>query len=143
MFRSRVGPLVAATGYSSPADRTGSVWRVPQELEPAQPQSVVLAVVTLLGLVALVGLCGGMWLIHESGSFSNVDAARNEAAQIAVVFTTVGGAVGALAGILASTRSAPPQPIAQAQAQGYQMASDDLVALATPAVTGDQPPNHV
>jgi len=52
---------------------------------------------------------------------------KTEAAQIAVVFTTVGGATGALAGILASTRSTPNSTIA---AQGYDKAKTDLQELA-------------
>lgn len=58
---------------------------------------VVLAVVVLLGVFALGGLGGGIWLINIG--------APTEA--VAGVFTLTGTALGSLGTLLASTRSAP------------------------------------
>lgn len=92
--------------------------------EPAQDRSVVLAVVCFVGLVALGGLAGIVFLIH-----SGTDAT----ALLAVSGPTT-TAIGALAGILAMTRTNPTQPVQQAQAQGYQQAVADVNALgASPA----------
>lgn len=88
--------------------------------EQAQDRAVVLAVVVLLGLVSLVGLAGGIILIYE----------KTDASAVALVFAIPTAAVGALAGILASTRTAPAAPVQAQQAAGYQQAVDDVKALA-------------
>lgn len=91
--------------------------------EPAQERSVVLLVVLFLGIVAVGGLAGLVFLIwHGAG-----------AEQLLAVSSFAGPATGALAGILATTRTGVPQPVAQVQAEGYQMAVDDLHEI-------DQPP---
>lgn len=58
---------------------------------------VVLAVVLLLGLIGAGGLGGAVYLLHEG-----------KAAEAVVGLAST--AVGALAGILASTRTKPPGP---------------------------------
>jgi hypothetical protein len=92
--------------------------------EPAQDRTVVLAVVAFVGFIGLGGLAGIVFLIH-----SGADAT----ALLAVSGPTT-TAIGALAGILAMTRTNPPPPVQQAQAQGYQQAVADMNALgASPA----------
>lgn len=87
--------------------------------EPAQDRTVVLFVVFFVGAVALGGLAGIVFLIH-----SGTDAT----ALLAVSGPTT-TAIGALAGILAMTRTNPPAPVQQAKAQGYQQAVADVNAL--------------
>lgn len=91
--------------------------------EQGQPQIVVLTVVVLLGAVALVGLCGTIWLIHDY-----VDASA-----VAVVATITGAAAGSLGTLLASTRATPTPTVQAAQAQGYRQAVEDVQQL-PPAV---------
>jgi uncharacterized membrane protein len=64
-------------------------------------RKVVLAVVLLLGLFALGGLAGTVWLISRD----------RQPESIAVVAGLTGTALGALGTMLASTRSSPdPTP---------------------------------
>lgn len=58
---------------------------------------VVFAVVLFLGTFALMGLGGTTWLIDH----------QRDASNIAIVSGLTGTALGALGGILASTRSGP------------------------------------
>lgn len=88
--------------------------------EQSQDRLVVLAVVVLLGVFAIVGLLGTIWLVNNS----------HDPASIAVISTLTGAAVGALGTLLASTRSAPPPIVQAAQAQGYVQAVDDVHELA-------------
>lgn len=100
--------------------------------EPAQDRSVVLAVVCFLGLLSLGGLGGVVFLIHSGTDPSSLLA----------VSAMTGPAVGGLVGILATTRTNPPAPVQQAQAQGYQQAVADVAALGVgpaPVNTAAQP----
>jgi len=63
-------------------------------------RSTVLAVVCFLGVFTLGALGAVTWLVHDHIS---ADA-------VAVIATPMGVALGALASILASTRSSPDQP---------------------------------
>lgn len=65
--------------------------------QPTTSQRTVLAVVAILGAFAIVGLAGVIWLIdHEK-----------DPAAIAIVSTLTGSALGAIAGVLSNTRTAP------------------------------------
>lgn len=81
----------------------------------------VLTVVVFLGLLALIGLAGTIWLIHEGDDAS-------------LVIGVTGTALGALGSLLATTRSqADPavQIVAdQATAAGEARAEADLRAIA-------------
>jgi hypothetical protein len=88
-----------------------------------QDRTVVLAVVLILGLLALVGLSGTIWLAHD----------KVDATLIAVVSTPTGAVIGALAALLATTSSGPAPQVQQAQAAGYQQAVEDVKALAPQA----------
>lgn len=91
--------------------------------EPAQDRSVVLAVVCFLGMLAIVGLVGEVFLIHSG----------TDPTSLLAVSSITGPAIGGLVGILATTRTNPSQPIQQAQAQGYQQAVADVHAFTTAA----------
>lgn len=95
--------------------------------EQAQDRTVVLAVVALLGMFAIVGLAGVIWLVDH----------QRDPSAVAVVSTLTGAAIGALGTLLASTRSAPPPIVQAAQAQGYVEAVKDVQQIAA----GDPPPN--
>lgn len=60
----------------------------------------VLAVVAFLGLFALVALGCTAWLIHD----------HTGGTEVAVIATPMGLALGGLTGMLASTRTEPPNP---------------------------------
>lgn len=64
-------------------------------------RSTILAVVVALGLIAVLGLLGTVYLVNGGKDASN----------IAIVAGLAGTATGALAGVLASTRSEPMQPM--------------------------------
>lgn len=90
--------------------------------EPAQDRTVVLAVVCFLGLLAVSGLVGIVFLIHSG----------TDPASLLAVSSMTGPAVGGLVGILATTRTNPPAPVQQLVAKGYQQAVNDVHSL-TPA----------
>lgn len=71
-------------------------------MDAQQDRLTVLGVVFFIGLFANIGLAGTIWLVHE----------HVEAAAVAVVSGLAGTAVGGLVALLASTRSAPPAPVA-------------------------------
>ncbi len=67
----------------------------------ATPKSVILAVVVFLGVFALLGLVGTVYLI---------DQGHATGAEIALVSSPTVFALGAIAGILGSTRTTPELP---------------------------------
>lgn len=80
-----------------------------------QDRTVVLAVVILLGLVAVIGLTGVIWLVHDA----------TEGNAVAAVSAMPIAAIGALAGILAMTRTGN----AAAEAKGAEKALAQVDAL--------------
>lgn len=62
---------------------------------PSTDSRVVLAVVVLLGVFGLLGMGGLIWLVH-SGADGNA---------VAIIAGPTGTAVGALAAVLATTRT--------------------------------------
>lgn len=92
--------------------------------EPAQAQSVVLAVVAAVAVIGVGGLAGIVFLIHSG----------TDATMLLAVSGPTTTAIGALAGILASTKTNPSAPVAQAQARGYAAAVSDLQSMNPPEV---------
>jgi len=86
--------------------------------ETTQDRSVVLTVVVVLGIISVVGVLGLLWLVHSGTA----------AGDLLAITGVTGPAVGALTGILASTRTATSAN-AQSQAQGYQAAVADVTAM--------------
>lgn len=83
---------------------------------------VVLAVVILLGMIGVVGLGGVIWLVHD-GADGNA---------VAIVASLSGPAIGALAAVLATTRTIDEGDVRDA---GYNDALDDVRTLAEPSDT--------
>lgn len=80
------------------------------------PKSVILAVVLFLGVFALLGLAGVVFLI---------DRGHATGAEIALVSSPTVFALGALAGLLGSTRTTPELP------EGAQL-TGGAITLTTP-----------
>jgi hypothetical protein len=66
-------------------------------------KTTVLAVVIGLGILGLISICGATWLSHDAIAQPTVDPAA--VALIAGLTGLAGTCIGALAGVLASTRS--------------------------------------
>lgn len=88
-------------------------------MEPVGDRSIILAVVYGLVAIAVLGLLGVIWLVHEGVP----------AEAIIAVTGIAGPAAGALAGLLAVTRTAAPM-LERAKAEGYSEAVADVVELA-------------
>lgn len=91
-------------------------------MEPSTDSRVVLAVVVLLGLLALLGLGGVIWLVDHDA----------DAASLIAVTGIAGPAAGALAGILATTRTTAPL-VESARAEGYRQAVAEVSSLTAPS----------
>lgn len=85
---------------------------------PVADRVVVLAVVLLLGAVAVVGVVGLVFLIWTGAT----------AETLTPVVALIGPALGALGALLASTRTAAPMQ-AQAEAVGWAKAVEQVKAL--------------
>lgn len=87
-------------------------------MEQTADRSVVLAVVTVLGVIAVTCVIGVIVLVSKD----------KDPAAVAIVSGMAGTAIGGLVGLLANTRTAQPA-VAQAEAVGYQKAVDAVNAL--------------
>lgn len=85
---------------------------------PVADRLVVLAVVGLLGAVAVFGVLGLVFLIWSG----------TPAEQLTPVVALIGPALGALGALLASTRTGAPMQAA-AEAVGFQKAVDQVKAM--------------
>lgn len=92
---------------------------MPPTPEAAQSQTVVLAVVLVVGTIAIGGLAGIIFLIHSG----------TDATSLLAVSGPTTTALGILGAILVNAKSNPPQPIQQAVAHGYQLAVADVEAF--------------
>lgn len=87
-------------------------------MSPVADRAVVLAVVIALGSIAVLGTGGIIFLVWTGAS--------GEA--LTPIVALVGPATGALAALLASTRTAAPA-LAQAEAVGFGKAVDAVKAM--------------
>ena len=85
-------------------------------MDSEQGRGVVMAVVIILGAIAIVGLGGAVWLSDHGKDTTPIVG-------------ITGGALGALGALLASTKSAPPAKIEKAKAEGYEEAVADVKSL--------------
>lgn len=91
------------------------------EQTPTADRRVVLAVVIALALIAIIGLVGIIYLVDK----------ETPAGELLAITGIAGPAAGALAGILASTRTAAPA-IESARAEGYAEAVAKVTELDSP-----------
>lgn len=88
--------------------------------EPATTERLALLVVAFVGIMAVEGLSGLIYLIHSGA----------DASALLAVSTPTATAVGILGGILINSRTQPPRADEQLRAEGYQQASDDVRTMA-------------